>query len=54
MCKQILRSEELSKNKEIFFTSTPSRIIHETALACTESEALGDNGKYYNYATVEQ
>ena len=54
MCRQILRSEELSKNKEIFFTSTPSRIIHETALACPESEALGDNGKYYTYAQVEQ
>ena len=54
MCGQILRSEELSKNKEIFFTSTPSRIIHETALACPESEALGDNGKYYTYAQVEQ
>ena len=54
MCRQILRSEELSKNKEIFFTSTPSRIIHETALACPEREALGDNGKYYTYAQVEQ
>ena len=54
MCAQILRSEELSSNKEIFFTSTPSRIIHETAVLLPDKEALGDRGRYYTYAELDR
>lgn len=49
-----MRSEELSRNKEVFFTSTVSRIIHETALLCPEKTAVADENISFTYRMLDE
>lgn len=50
----LTRSEELSRNKEVFFTSTVTRIIHETALLCPEKTAVADKEVSFTYRMLDE
>lgn len=49
----LTRAEQLSRDKEIFFTSTITRIIHETALLCPEKTAVADEKQFLTYKMLD-